>query len=105
MSRRWLLKLLDHGPFPAIVLALSLSHINVEQKRGLSSVERQIVRLPVSRSSEASPAIGEGISASVRVLGDKRPYQLRLASDPKIADMAVAGESLEGLNKGLAFER
>jgi len=49
MSRRWLLKLLDHGPFPAIVLALSLSHINVEQKPGLSSVERQIVSLPVSK--------------------------------------------------------
>ena len=56
MSRRWLLKLLDHGPFPAIVLALSLSHINVEQKRDLSSVERQIVRLPVSKQIQRGVA-------------------------------------------------
>ena len=30
MNRRWLLQLLDHGAFPAIVLALSVSHIKVE---------------------------------------------------------------------------
>jgi hypothetical protein len=86
MSRRWLLKLLDHGPFPAIVLALSLSHINVEQKRGLSSVERQIVRLPVSEQIQRGVAgYWEDISESMRVLRDKTPRtQFRLAGDPKL---------------------
>lgn len=105
MSRRWLLKLLDHGPFPAIVLALSFSHINVEQKRGLSSVERQIVRLPVSKQIQRGvTGHWEDISEPMRVLGDKTPVP---SCDSLVTQNWRYGGSgsLEGLDKGLAFER
>jgi hypothetical protein len=45
MNKRWLLQLLDHGAFPAVALALSLSQVKGEAERKLafSSAERQIV--------------------------------------------------------------